>query len=187
MLSGITCVLLGERNLHASANAIVLEHGRFHSSSGHSAGYQVEIEDSTVSIRYHSSWAALAGFPSLYWFKGTISRSGKGAALDGRVLMTQPIKGFVLAWFSAVSMGLAIGMLLAISKAAEFMIITSPVFGEDLSTAGFLIGAVMILAAFGVLIVGVLRAVKRREREGLIRFCEGFAQGSPIQPGALPQ
>ncbi len=185
LLSKVTCALLGERDLHASANAVVPEKGGTYFSSGHGAGYLVQTDESGVTIRHHSRWAALAGLPSLYWFKGIISRSDNEMTLDGRVFMTQPAKGFILMWIGAVSVALAIGIVLAIIKAAEFMSMTTPLVGDGLSTAGFLIGAVMILAVFGALVIGALRAVKRSERDGLIRFCESFGMGdSDKVPGS---
>lgn len=176
LLSKVTCTLLGERDVHASASIGVLTKGTTYFTSGRSAGYRVEADESGVIIKHHSKWAALAGLPSLYYFKGTFLHSGNEAALVGRVLMIQPVKGFILTWIGVVLMTLVVGIALAMFKAAALMTMGAPSLEEDLSTAGFLVGAVILLAAFGALVIGSLRAIKSKEREGLIRFCKSVAR-----------
>lgn len=176
LLRKVASALLGERDLHVPAHVEALEKGAVFFSSGHGAGYKVEMDSSAVTVKRVSRWAALAGFPPLYYFKGEFSHSGNDVALTGRVLMSNPAKGFILTWIGTVLIALVIGIGLAMYRSATFMTMRTASLDGDLSTAGFFVGAVMILAAFGAIVVGVLRTIKRKERDGLLLFCESFAQ-----------
>jgi hypothetical protein len=169
----VAAVFLGERELRVPAQLSVFEQGATFFSSGYGAGYQVEADKSGVTIRHVSRWATLAGFPPLYYFKGTLCRSAEGVTLEGRMLMSKLVKYPILIWFGAVLIALAIGIVFAMYGFVVFVAKGT----ADMSAAGGFIGAVVVLAVFGAVVVGALRALKRTEREGLVRFCGRFAQG----------
>lgn len=175
-LRNVAATFLGERELRVPAQFSDLEQGATFFSSGYGAGYRVEADRSDVTIRRVSRWATLAGFPPLYYFKGALCRSADGVTLEGRVLMSGLAKYPILTWFGAVLIALAIGIVLAMYGSVVFMAKGTAPLGGDMSAAGFFIGAVVALAAFGAVVVGALRAMKKTEREGLVRFCERFAQ-----------
>jgi len=180
LMKKVTSAVLAERDLRIPVHATFPEKAAAFFSSGQGTGYQVKKEGASVVVTRVSRWATLAGLPPLYYFKGALGRSGNEVELIGRVLMVGAAKWFILAWTSAIFVALVVGIALAMYMSAVLMVSKTTSVNDELSFAGFSVGTVMILVAFGVVIIGALRSIKSKELKGLVQFCERLA-GSEVK------
>lgn len=180
-LDRATNLLLGEENLRMQAHQVPRNEGVASYSCGRSQSYQVSWGASGIVIRPRNRWNFLTGFFPFYRFKGTYLRNEDNVELSGRVVMVPFVKTLVLIWIG----GLLLAWILAIGIASyttfEFIAMHPE---PDISTkhrlmvASMIIGIAPVLAGFGASILGIQRAIKRKEKQGLIEFCKRFAEGN---------
>ncbi|MEX0744026.1 MAG: hypothetical protein WD118_00380 [Phycisphaeraceae bacterium] len=130
-----------------------------------------EIED-TIIIERVNLWGSLAGFPPLYYFKGRVQKRDDSRLVEGRILMRSIPRYFILLWIFLIAVSFLIGMGWSMWLAINFMVTQSTSLLNDLSTAGFFGGATLAIAAFGALIISLVRGIATSQRNALIRFCE---------------
>lgn len=137
-------------------------------------GYCVEWDNLEVIVKRVDPWSRVIGFPPLYYFKGRMMCESEGiVVVKGQVLVSKLPMMFICVWVSAVFLALAGSMAWAAVLAWKVMIYSSTAAMDDLSIAGLMIGAGLGVGGFGVLVVGVIRAISSHQRQLLIAFCSG--------------
>lgn len=163
---------LGERSLSIRLTEIAPDASRFIPVESSRKGYRYEKKDHEVTIRRVDAWASIAGLPPPYYFRGILTFEVGGSVLSGRVVMSTLPKCFVLAWSAIVLIAFLGTLLWSVLLAGQFMLTSSLEVKENLTSAGFLVGGTLGVGVFGVLVIAIVRAISRTQRQKLIRFLE---------------
>jgi hypothetical protein len=164
-------VVLGEEDLQFSLDSDTSKSRSSYVKTGYGAGYKVDINGSSVTIRHENKLAVALGWPPFYYFKGAIQEGREEKVVTGRITMKWYPKCFILAWITIIFMALIASVIMTMFLSIEFMVSPSQAIEKHLLTSGFMFGTAASLSVFGGIMISSIKLISLNQKKGLKQFC----------------
>jgi hypothetical protein len=177
-LSQISKLMFGDEEVTLKMPSSMLRTGKtFVPVESKHRGYWVLVKNQRVIVTRRNPWLlTIAGFPPLYRFVGRLPelrQVGDTVSVSGAVTMRPMEKVFLSVWFGLLLIFLAFCFVWAILLASRVMFFSS--ITDDLAAIGFMLGGGGLVAAFGIVILMMIRLISKGQRKKLIAFCDNYS------------
>lgn len=135
-------------------------------------GYAIAVNAQHVTIKKKPSLASVAGFPSLYYFKGDFEKTNNQSKVTGRILMAPIPKVVLILWWAIVLLTFMTSVGMAIVLAVKFMFFSPENIRPQLARVGFFLGSTFMLGIFGIIVTGFIKAISKKQRAQLVDLCK---------------
>jgi len=167
-------ITFGEEDVQFVLNADILKNSFVFLKTGYGAGYKVDVNGPSITIKRVSKLALLLGCPSPYYFKGTRQQDSKEIIVVGRIMMTPLSKYFLLAWTTLIFLALIACFIMAIFLSVKLMVSPSQTIERNLLTAELMFGVVALISVFGGIVISSIKLIARNQKKNLKQFCKSL-------------